>query len=287
MSSATPESFLETCLRTACVLEASARKPGNVHPDASFADLCFADFVASAEAIAPVLARTPKNGVGTAVLQAVTRTRAAVNTNTNLGMILLLAPLAAVPLSQSIRSGIVDVLARIDLEQTRLVYEAIRVANPGGLGQVSQEDVAKPPTVPLGDAMRLGADRDLVALQYATGFEIVLGEGLEALAECGEFSRDWERAIIGLQLRLMSQHPDSLIARKCGRETAREASDRAAAVLAAGWPESSRGTEEIAAFDGWLRADAHRRNPGTTADLIAAILFAGLRERIIPLPAAV
>ena len=41
---------------------------------------------------------------------------------------------------------------------------------------------------------------------------------------------------------------------------------------------------EFREFDAWLRADGHRRNPGTTADLIAASLFAAFRDGILPMP---
>src|SRR5207248_2704952 len=116
------------------------------------------------------------------------------------------------------------------------------------------------------------------------GFQELFHDGMPALqrglCEIGTL----EGAIIACQLHLMRLHPDSLIARKCGKELADEASQRAAAVLAAGWPHSDAGRVALAEFDHWLRADGHRRNPGTTADLVAACLFVALREGIITLP---
>jgi triphosphoribosyl-dephospho-CoA synthase len=93
-----------------------------------------------------------------------------------------------------------------------------------------------------------------------------------------------EEAIIGCHLQLLSQYPDSLIARKCGKEIAEEASCRAGGVLNASWPNKKEGHDTIAELDGWLRADGHRRNPGTTADLVTASLFVALREGMITLP---
>src|SRR5438552_2117088 len=80
-------------IRTACLLEATARKAGNVHPRASFADLAYDDFVASADVAAPALSRAREIGVGRAVFAAIEATRNCVGKNTNLGIVLLLSPL--------------------------------------------------------------------------------------------------------------------------------------------------------------------------------------------------
>src|SRR5437899_992179 len=90
------------CAQLACVLEATARKPGNVTPFIDFEDLTYLDFVLSAAAIAPVMDRAAELGVGRTVLDALEATRHFVGTNSNLGMLLLLAPLAAVPMGEAI-----------------------------------------------------------------------------------------------------------------------------------------------------------------------------------------
>ncbi len=279
------DTHLAKAIRLACVLEASAAKPGNVHPRAAFADLTFEDFVRSAEVIAPVLAHTLDRGVGRTIFQAIEATRAVVTSNTNLGIVLLLAPLAAVPLDRPLRDGIDDVLGRLTRDDAAWVYRAIRLAQPGGLGTAASEDVADEPTGTLLEAMTLAAERDGVAAQYANGFAWVLQEGAPFLASIGsDFATHWEAAIIELQLRLMAKHPDTLIVRKCGTEVAQEASCRARHCLQslAGLPlESDQRVECVIEFDHWLRADGHRRNPGTTADLIAACLFAAIREGAI------
>lgn len=276
---------LTEAIRLACVLEVSAAKPGNVHPRAAFSDLTFEDFVRSAEAIAPVLAHTVDVGVGRTIFQAIEATRAVVTSNANLGIVLLLAPLAAVPRDRPLRGGIGDVLGRLTRDDAAWVYRAIRLAQPGGLGTTASEDVAHEPTGTLLEVMTLAAERDGVAAQYANGFAWVLQEGVPFLASIGrDFAQHWEAAIIELQLRLMAEHPDTLIARKCGTEVAQEASHRARHCL----HELVRlplASEQRAAglieFDHWLRADGHRRNPGTTADLVAACLFAAIREGTI------
>ncbi len=149
------------------------------------------------------------------------------------------------------------------------------MAKPGGLGSVKQADVHSDAPPSLIDAMRLAAERDLVARQYANGFREVFDDVVPALR--GSLARySLLDAIVHAYLAVMAKHPDSLIARKCGRETAQRASDQAAEIIASATPGDETWDERLADFDFWLRADGHRRNPGTTADLIAAGLFVTL-----------
>ncbi len=269
---------LRATIHAACVLEATARKPGNVHPGAAFEDVRFEDFVRSADVIAPILAETQQLGVGSAIREAVSVTRRAVGKNTNLGIILLIAPLAAVPEGMPLGEGICQILDDLTVDDARHCFEAIRIAQPGGLGNSGEQDVQEAPTVTLREAMQLASERDRVAAQYANGFRDVLEFGVPIL-----LGPDWaderERAVIRLHLRLMAEYPDTLISRKCGPAVAVESARMAKSVLDAGWPTRDAGAEAFDRFDDWLRADGHRRNPGTSADLVAATLFAALRER--------
>lgn len=273
---------LGQCATLACVLEATAPKAGNVHRSADFEELTFHDFLASAVAIAPAIEAAPQAGVGRTALDAIVATRRVVSTNTNLGIVLLLAPLAAVPrltLLSTATAG--EVLAKLTPDDCRLVYAAIRMAVPGGLGKVKEMDVADEPPADLLLAMHAAADRDLVARQYVDAFRLVLDDALPLLIT-GR-SRDWSltESIIHSHLSLLARYEDSLIVRKCGAETAKQVSAMAGGVLAAGGPGDEVYYEALAEFDFWLRTDGHRRNPGTTADLIAAALFAGLRDGLI------
>jgi triphosphoribosyl-dephospho-CoA synthase len=225
-----------------------------------------------------VLAGAESVGVGRTVLRAVEASRSVATGNVNLGIVLLLAPLGAVPQSVPLSHGIRAVLEGLTVEDARQVYAAIRLANPGGLGRASEQDVSEEPTETLLAAMQRAAAWDTIAAQYASGFADVLDFGPQRLAARWQSGRDWETAVIGLHLEWMARQPDTLIARKCGPETAADSSRRASAVLQAGWPDTATGRRLLAELDDWLRADGHRRNPGTTADLVAASLFAGLRE---------
>jgi triphosphoribosyl-dephospho-CoA synthase len=269
------------CAQLACIWEASARKPGNVHRLCDFDDVHYLDFLASAAAIAPVLELAQQNPIGQTVVDAVRATRQVVLSNTNLGILLLLVPLAT---AKDYDKGIHEVLQELTIDDARAVYEAIRLAQPGGMGQVPEQDVRSPPTRTLRELMALAADRDLVARQYVNGFQQILEEGAPGLLRRLRGADSLETAIIGCHVELMAAYPDSLILRKRGPEEAKEASRRARRVLDAGWPETIAGRRALDDLDAWLRALEHARNPGTTADLVTASLFVLLRQGNIDLP---
>jgi triphosphoribosyl-dephospho-CoA synthase len=268
----------------ACLLEVTARKPGNVHRFADLPGLHFTDFLLSAGAIVGPLDRVESRGVGAAVLSAIQATRRVVSTNTNLGIVLLLAPLAAVPEGVELAGGVERVLADTTIGDASLVYRAIRLAQPGGMGEVADQDLTSDPTMTLREVMFLAATRDLIARQYVNGFQEVLREGLPALRESLQNGQSLETAIVFAYLQLLSRQADSLIARKYGLSVAEEVSRLAARVLAAGWPAREGAERACQDLDVWLRQPENRFNPGTTADLVTAAVYAGLRDKSISLP---
>jgi triphosphoribosyl-dephospho-CoA synthase len=267
------------CATLACLLEATAPKPGNVHRGADFDDLTYFDFLAAAVAIGPAMEAASHGApLGATVLAAVRATREATGTNVNLGTALLLAPLAKVPPCGDWQAGVRSVLFALTPDDARDVYAAIALAKPGGLGQVAEADVSGPAPADLVAAMRLAEERDLVARQYSRDFAEVLGEAVPLLHKALDQRLPLADVIVRTYLELLSLRPDSLVARKCGAEMARRISGQAAAVLAAGLPGDERYERALADFDFFLRSDGHRRNPGTTADLVAAALFVALRD---------
>ena len=277
-----PPTTLGSRVTLACLWEATAPKPGNVYRGADFGDLTYADFLISAAVVGPVFDRAGELSTGQLIRDAVAATQAAVATNTNLGTLLLLAPLAK---AASIRAGgrgelrdsISAVLNRSTIEDADLAYQAIRLARPGGMGKVTEADVADSPRVTLLEAMRLAEQRDLIAQQYTNGFADVF-QAASTIVSQHEAGRSLADAIVLGQLKLMGQLPDTLIQRKCGPAVARESADRAARA----WELIVESGEDFRAacaeLDFWLRADGHRRNPGATADVIAAALFVLLEE---------
>ncbi len=263
------------CAMLAGILEATAPKPGNVHPGASFPDLRYDDLVDAAIAIGPVLEAAPSRPLGRTILMAVEAARAAAPTNANLGIVLLTAPLAAVPDGLPLDAGAVEQgLALLGPADAADVYRAIAVAKPGGMGATAKWDVAGPPPDDLRAAMRLAADRDEIARLWAEGFEPLFAGPVADLAGDLAAGLPLDDAIVGCHLRQLARRPDSLIARRHGEAVAREVSAGAAAVLATPAGERARA---LAAFDRSLRAP-RRLNPGTTADLVAAALYILLHD---------
>ena len=267
----------DVLVQTACVWEATARKVGNVHRYADFDGTTYLDFVLSAAAAAPYFSSRLTHHVGATVALAVEATHVAVGQNTNLGILLLLAPLATTTRGLPIRS-VESILRGLTVEDARRVFEAIRLAKPGGLGDAPEQDVRDEPTVTLLEAMRLAADRDMVARQYANGFADVFDFGVPALLAGYERFRCVEAAIIDSQLRWLAEYPDSLIARKNGAAVAADVQKRAADVLRLGGIATPEGRRAGVELDRHLRSDGNKLNPGTTADLITACLFVALRE---------
>ena len=264
--------LLQRRVELACLLEVSAAKPGNVTPAHDFADTTYADMVRSALALGPVFARARTRSVGELISDGVLASGRVAASNTNLGIVLLFAPLVRAAVlrheDEALRTSLERVLARLDVADAAAAFEAIARARPGGLGDAPEHDVRAPASVSLRAAMAAAAHRDSIASEYATGYQIVFDTGLPLLsgALCDEV-RTLD-AIVSLHLGLLAAHPDTLIERKAGAAAARAVSVEAREVL--------DGNRSLADFDASLRTPDHRLNPGTSADLVAATLLAAL-----------
>jgi triphosphoribosyl-dephospho-CoA synthase len=266
----------------ACLFEVCADKPGNVTWGKDFWDTRFVDFMTSAVAVGPAMRDAVHAPVGETILRAVQDTRCLVSTNTNLGMILLLAPLskaAGLGHPQGLRAGVREVLEALTVDDARLAYEAIRLAAPGGLGETDDFDVRQNDVdITLRQAMQLAESRDTVAREYVTDFEVTFELGYTTLRRFWSEGHVLSEAVVQTYLIILSRLWDTLIARKEGVDVAKEVSHRASQVLEAGGTFTPQGRDALLAFDRSIRDDRHRLNPGTTADLIAATLFVFLTE---------
>jgi triphosphoribosyl-dephospho-CoA synthase len=216
------------------------------------------------------------------VLEAVRATRRLVRTNTNLGIVLLLAPLyraALLPGPDALRARLARVLDDLDLDDARAAYRAIRLAAPGGLGRAARQDVRHAPTATLADCMRLASDRDAVAREYATRYDATWRIGLPALRRARARRLTIDQTVVAAGLELLAAFPDTLIARRHGDAAARSVRRAARAIVAAGGPATPRGQALIDRLDRRLRDARRRWNPGATADLVTASLFVWLLER--------
>jgi triphosphoribosyl-dephospho-CoA synthase len=266
----------------ACVLEVSAEKPGNITPSHDFHDTTYEDMVRSAIAVGPELARAAERGVGDTVLAVVQASRRAARANTNLGIALLLAPLARAALSGApLRARLAATLGALDVVDARAAYAAIRLAGAGGLRERVEHDVRSEPTVGLREAMASAAGRDAIAAEYVSDFALTFETGVPALAAARRDGLGEREAIVELHLRLLAAAPDTLIARKRGVEAAARVSARARDALEAGGVRTAAGQQAVRSFDASLREPGNALNPGATADLVTATLFVALLEGIL------
>lgn len=271
--------LVEEAVFTACRLELMALKPGNVHIHAEGHGMSVTQFLDSAAAIAPILA-TPGRRVGEAILRAVAATRGVAGCNTNLGIVLLLAPLAAAALcrdkGEPLRLRLARVLDGLSVADAADAFAAIRLALPAGLGDARQHDVAEAPCVDLRAAMAAAADRDLIARQYATAFADVFAFGVARGRSALHRGASPAEAASAIHLGFMALHPDTHIARKHGAAVAEQVRAQAFRLerrLSTGptFGIHSGAARRLLAFDRALK----RRglNPGTSADLTVACLF--------------
>jgi len=258
----------------ACELDVAVRKPGNVSRASPGHGMQAALFLASAEAAAEALFAAGAR-VGERIEGAVAATLAAAGCNTNLGIVLLAAPIAAAAeraapaSSDALCLAIAEVLAGLDIDDAAAAYRAIALARPGGLGRVEEADVHVPPRVDLREAMRLAAARDSIARQYDNGFADLFETGLPALRAA---DGDATAAVQRVFLTFLARWPDSHIVRKFSAGVAQRVMNEARA-----WLERAHAgalLEADPAFAAWDEAlKAQGVNPGTSADLTVATLM--------------
>lgn len=261
----------------ACRADVVHAKPGNVSRAAPAHGMTAQDFLRSARVSAPPMCRLAL-GVGERVLEAVRATRETVGCNTNLGIVLLCAPLLlawqSAPRGCTLRDALRSSLRGLYVHDARCAFEAIVLAAPAGLGRSARHDVREPARASLLQAMREAASRDLVAAQYANDYAEVFELGLPALRRA---RARWGReagAVAATYLEFLCAHEDSHVARKHGPTRARELVQRArqcrrAVADCADWQQAQGPLGE-------LDRDCRQRgiNPGTSADLTVAALLA-------------
>ncbi len=276
----------------ACGLDVAVRKPGNVSLASPGHGMQAGQFLCSAEAAAGPLFE-PGVRVGGRIEAAQAASWRAAGCNTNLGIVLLCAPLAAAaerlqpsaapPALSDWRGAIEAVLAGLDVADASLAFRAIAAAHPGGLGSVASQDVRDLPSVGLREAMALAAGRDSIARQYRDGFAELFDLGLPSLGAgfgpqgfAGQPDAATARAVQRLYLRWLASRPDSHIVRKHGDAVAHSVMS-----AAQGWRERADAGEALDADAGFAEWDEQLKaaglNPGTTADLtVATLLLASL-----------
>lgn len=276
------EAAIAAAFEEACRDELEAPKPGNVHVLAGGHAMTVEHFRLAARSAAPFIAARGAR-IGERISRAVFASVEATGQNVNLGIILLCAPLAAAAEKDGpdLHAAVAGVLEGLDREDARLAFAAIRRASPGGLGEAPRHDVRSPPTVSLREAMAEAASRDRIARQYESGYADVFDIGLPARRRSQE--RGWETkfATLAVYLAFLASSPDTHILRKQGAPTAERVTRNAQGLL--GRIEGGAGLEELMgelmAWDGELKRAGI--NPGTSADLTVATLFAAKLQSIL------
>lgn len=259
----------------ACRAELQALKPGNVHVHGAGHGMQVAQFEAAANAAAPFIA-DPKLTVGQRILKATEKSFAAAQCNTNLGIVLLCAPLAKAAAEtdpgMGLRRRLAIILSALTLDDATDAFAAIRIANPAGLGSAERGDVHAPATMTLIEAMHEASARDRIANAYVTAFSDIFDFALPTLIAARANTPSPELAISVLHMALLAEFPDSHIFRKFGEATAHGVQHEARALIASLDPTDAANTlEKLTDFDKNLKARG--LNPGTTADFVVATLF--------------
>lgn len=293
------------CLQLAVLLEVSAYpKPGNVHRTADFKDTRYEHFLASAVVLASAFRDAAQKGtlaakreialdeleVGKLIKDAVEQVKAwQGGGNTLLGTIILLVPMASaagITLTQGafsvsrLKENLKRVVESTTPRDAVNLYDAISIAEPGGLGNAPKLDVTEPASkekilrdkITLFEVFRISSPWDSISSEWMNNYPVTFDLGYPYFVDMLERTRDVNTATVHTFLKILSEVPDTLIARKLGQARAKEVSARAQKVLEAGGLTSKRGREELLRFDLELRDAEHQLNPGATADLTAAVL---------------
>ena len=270
----------------ACLLEVCASKPGNVHRGADFPDMTLNDFVVSAELLGQAIDSRKTDDLGLLILNAIKATQSLVSTNTNLGIVLLLCPLAIIANDGELTpTAMRKLLKNSTPEDAQYIYEAIRLAKPGGIGTSERLDVSGEAPQSITTAMSVASDRDQVAQQYTNGFEQIFSDVVPLLETGQQQFNSVNEAIVYAHISMIARYGDSLIKRKGDEQTSEHARMLACQTL----EKLIQGSREeyfaaISDFDFWLRSDGSQRNPGTTADLVTAWIFVAIIQEKLTAP---
>jgi triphosphoribosyl-dephospho-CoA synthase len=310
-----PAEYVASCLELAILLEVSAYpKPGNIHRTADFEKTKYEHFLVSAIAAAPFFRLAAEQGIkiserrisyqevgiGNIIRRAVVNIGAwQKGGNTLLGSVILLSPIAVAagmalnkhPFSVArLRKELKTVTEATTPKDTLAVFDAIKAAEPSGLGRVPKLDVndaasrerIKDDHVTLHEVFKIASTYDSIASEWVNNYPIAFDLGYPYFIQQLESTGDINIATVHTFLKILSRVPDTLIARKRGVAEARRVSREAQQVLANGGLTTRSGRTRLQDFDEKLRDPHHTLNPGTTADLVQAVVGIALLEGYRP-----
>lgn len=285
----------------ASVLEVSGHpKPGNVHRTQDFDDMIFEDFLISGIVVGDIMKKAAERGkkykddyslhkirLGEIIKEAVLETDKWIGNNTNLGIIILLAPLsAAAGMSNDVtelRKNVERIMNATTSKDAINLYDAINAADAGGMGEQEELDVADTEArgriikedISMFKVFEMSAKWDLLSKELTTGMPVTFETGFPTFKET-KASYGLNKATVQTFLTILAQNPDTLISRKYGMDTARIVSADADSILQNGGILNAQGELLIRQFDTQLLKN--KFNPGTTADITAASIMVTLLE---------
>lgn len=270
----------------ACEIELRAFKPGNVSIYADGHNMTVADFRASArQSAGPITSLN--DSLGERIYYAVKATREVVACNTNLGIILLCAPLLLAAekakTKKELRIMLASVLANTCVEDAQWVFRAIVLAAPGGLGKLDAQDITSKPNVTLTQAMQIASQRDRIALQFVTNytdvFDFLVLRYNEKLNRWG----DAEWSAVAVYVAMLATYPDSHIERKYANLYTKIVMDKMALVddKLSTTDQPKQLMDLLAKIDSEFKSAGI--NPGTAADFTVATVLAVQLEQLLPI----
>jgi triphosphoribosyl-dephospho-CoA synthase len=267
----------------ACEIELQAFKPGNVSVFSDGHDMTVQDFRVSANVSAFAITN-PDYSLGEKIYYAVKATHKVVGCNTNLGIILLCAPLFQAvqqyDVTMSLRQCLDNVLQNTTEQDADWVFKAILLASPGGLGKSAQQDVSDQAVVTLTQAMAIAADRDRIALQYTNCFKDIFDFGFITYNRAFVLSGDSGWSALTVFAEMLAQYPDSHIERKYGKQYSEWVAEQMTLLCKA--METAKTPEEVLPILNSIDQafKAKKINPGTTADITVATVLVVLLEQL-------
>lgn len=289
--------FIGKCAQIASVLEVSGHpKPGNVHRTQNFSDMVFEDFLLSGIAIGKTMEKSAAKGfdlrdkpekwqdinLGNLILEAVTETDHWVANNTNLGIIMLLTPICAAAGAthnfNNLRSRIHQIMKSTTPQDAVNLYQAINMADAGGMGEQEELDVSSDSSVQklleeninMFSVLEMSSEWDKLSYELTNQMPVTFDLGFPLFAKIkSEYGIN--QATVQTFLTILSEVPDTLISRKCGEEKAKEVSAHAKSILEEGGILTNKGQQLMEKFDHELIENG--LNPGTTADFTASSIM--------------
>ncbi|ELZ03079.1 triphosphoribosyl-dephospho-CoA synthase [Natrialba aegyptia] len=262
---------------------ASTPKPGNVDRHRDLDDLRFEHFLAGAVGARDGLEMAATDSeIGPAFERAIEGMAAQEGDNTQFGALLLLVPLVRAArdgLSRSAVESVVEQTTVADAAAFYRAFEHVDVFVPDPPADMAPLDVRRgSDAIPaleareltLFDVMDRSVPGDDVAREWTTGFERSFAAADRLAATTGPLP-DRAAAVF---LSLLANRPDTLVANRHDEATAREVSQRAAALADRNAIATDRDAVETFATELVDRGI----NPGTTADITAAGLFIALEH---------